>query len=311
MLIVAPRVGQPRMRGGYRRTQRSLGCAQAGFGFAPRVGLLGMRRTNRCTRPSLGAAFVFTPRVGWGGDWLVNYLGAGWLVLAPGDPCRGGPGGAGYSDYAVEDSDEPVAGVQVQVVPFAEQGQVGDGGWAAVQPGDNVVRFALDGWGAADHAAFVAGVEGSAHGARDQALTGADVQWLGLRAQDDRENLGVASQPANRCGGEVVAEDEGAGRVRGRGGEILEVDGHTDVRLRPVTGYEVNIHTAVIVAAIAVVAVAVAVAVVVAAVVVAVVVAAVVAAVAVGAGVCGCLQWDQGVTVGASGQIVGLANRNA
>src|SRR5215217_1389707 len=195
-----------------------------------------MRRGNRCTRRSLGCGFVFDPRVGWGGDWLVNYVGAGWFVLASGDLRGGGPGGAGYLDNAVEDSDVPVAGVQVQVVPFAEQGQVGDGGGAAVEPGDDVVGFALDGWGAADDAAFVAGVEGSAHGARDQALTGADVQWLGLRAQDDRENLGVAGQPADRCSGEVVAEDEGAGRVRGRGGEILEVDRHTDVRLRPVTG---------------------------------------------------------------------------
>jgi hypothetical protein len=81
-------------------------------------------------------------------------------------------------DGAVEDADVPVAGVEVEVVAFAEQGEVVDGGGAAVEPGDDVVGLALDGWGVADDAAFVAGVEGAAHGAGDEALGGADVEGL-------------------------------------------------------------------------------------------------------------------------------------
>src|SRR4051794_41613802 len=109
-----------------------------------------MRSGNRCTRPSLGGAFVFTPRVGWGGDWLVNYVGGGWFVLAAGDPCGRGPGGAGYSDYAVEDSDVPVGGGQGQVGPVSEQGQGGDGGWGPGQPRGDAGGFAFVGGGPPD-----------------------------------------------------------------------------------------------------------------------------------------------------------------
>src|SRR5690242_1512071 len=78
---------------------------------------------------------------------------------------RVGPGGAGYVDFAVGDGDGPVACVEVDVVTAAEQGEVGDLGFAAVDPGDQVVRVALDWWGTAHYAAAVAGVEGAAHGA--------------------------------------------------------------------------------------------------------------------------------------------------
>src|SRR4051812_36178625 len=78
---------------------------------------------------------------------------------------RVGPGGAGYVDLAVGDGDGPVACVEVDVVTAAEQDEVGDLGFAAVDPRDEVVGVALDRWGAAHYAAAVAGVEGAAHGA--------------------------------------------------------------------------------------------------------------------------------------------------
>src|SRR6266496_2104104 len=53
-------------------------------------------------------------------------------------------------------------------VPLAEQDQVGDAGFAAVDPMHQVVGFALDGWGAADDAAAVAGVQRQPHRAGDQ-----------------------------------------------------------------------------------------------------------------------------------------------
>jgi hypothetical protein len=43
---------------------------------------------------------------------------------------------------------------------------------------DQVVGFALDGWGAADDAAAVAGVQGEPHGGGDETFGGADVQGL-------------------------------------------------------------------------------------------------------------------------------------
>jgi hypothetical protein len=54
-----------------------------------------------------------------------------------------------------------------------------DRGNAAVDPGGEVVGVADDGWGCADDAAFVAGVEGAAQCSGDESLAASDVEWFG------------------------------------------------------------------------------------------------------------------------------------
>ena len=88
---------------------------------------------------------------------------------------RGGPGGLGDAYFAVDDGDLPVAGVEVAVVTAAEQNEVVYGGFAAVDPGFEVVSVAADRWCAADYATFVAVVEGFAHAGGDEADGAADV----------------------------------------------------------------------------------------------------------------------------------------
>ena len=71
---------------------------------------------------------------------MVNDVRDRWFVFAGWNRRGVCPGGAGYLDGAVEDLDVPVAGVEVEVMALAEQGEVGDGGRSAVEPGDDVVR---------------------------------------------------------------------------------------------------------------------------------------------------------------------------
>jgi hypothetical protein len=71
----------------------------------------------------LGGLVPWSAGVGLPG-WFVGVLW--WWV---------GPGGAGDVDLAVGDGDGPFAGVEVEVVAAAEQGEVVDGGVAAVDPG--------------------------------------------------------------------------------------------------------------------------------------------------------------------------------
>src|SRR5215216_4072493 len=93
---------------------------------------------------------------------------------------RVGPGRAGDVDDAVDDLDGPVAGVQVDVVPATDQHQIPDRGHAAVEPRCQVVGVAVDGWGAADHAALVAGVQGAPDRAGDESFGAADVEGFGV-----------------------------------------------------------------------------------------------------------------------------------
>ena len=108
-----------------------------------------------------------------------------------------GPGWAGDVDFAVRDDDGPVAGVQVDVVSAAEQDQVRDLGFAAVDPGDQVVGVALDWWCAADDAPLVARVQRASHCARDQPFGATDVEWFGLRAEYQRDDLRVTGESSN------------------------------------------------------------------------------------------------------------------
>src|SRR4051794_29576505 len=94
-----------------------------------------------------------------------------------------GPVWSGYVDFAVGDGDGPVAVVQVGVVAAAEQGEVVDFGVAAVDPGDEVVCVAHDWRRVADDAAAVAGVQGAAHRAGDEAFAAADVEGFGVGAE--------------------------------------------------------------------------------------------------------------------------------
>ncbi len=99
-----------------------------------------------------------------------------------------------------------------------------------------MVRFALDRWGAADHAAVVASVQREPHRRGDEPFGGADVEWLGPGAEDDGDDLSVAGQAAYGGCGQVIAEDGLPDRAGGRGFESVVVDGDGEVRLRTVPG---------------------------------------------------------------------------
>jgi hypothetical protein len=122
------------------------------------------------------------------------------------------------------------------VVAFAEQDEVGDAGLPSVDPMHQVMGFALDGWGAADHTATVAGVQCESHGCGDEAFGGTNIEWLGLGAEDDGDDLGVAGDAAYGGCGQAVAEDGVADRVGGRGLEGVVVDGDGEVGLRTMAG---------------------------------------------------------------------------
>jgi hypothetical protein len=109
-----------------------------------------------------------------------------------------GPGRARHVDDTVGDRDGPVPGVQVDVMAAAEQDEVMDCGRAAVDPGVEVVGVAVDGWCSADDAAFVASIQGTAHRPGDQAFRAADIEWFGLRAEDQRDDLGVTGETPDR-----------------------------------------------------------------------------------------------------------------
>ena len=83
-------------------------------------------------------------------------------------------------DFAVGDGDGPVAVVQVGVVAATDQDEILDLGLTAVDPGDQVMRVADDRRGSADDAAAVAGVQGAAHRAGDQAFAAADIEGFGV-----------------------------------------------------------------------------------------------------------------------------------
>ncbi len=175
--------------------------------------------------------------VGWIGDRGVRRVAMGsWLEAAGWDGIGVRPVRSGYLNDVVDDVDVPVAGVQVDVVSLAEQDQVRDARRASVDPMHQVVGFALNGWSAADHAAAVASVQREPHRCGDETFGGTDVQWLGLAAEDDGDDLSVAGEATYGGRREIVAEDGLADRAGGRGFEGVEVDGDGQVRLRTVPG---------------------------------------------------------------------------
>jgi hypothetical protein len=84
------------------------------------------------------------------------------------------------------------------VVVAAEQGEVVEGGVAAVGPVGEVVGVAHQGWAGAagEGAVLVAGHEGGPQGGGDQAVGAAEVEDLAGGAVDGGDDLGVAGEPA-------------------------------------------------------------------------------------------------------------------
>ena len=180
----------------------------------------------------LWVARITGARVAAGSGIVVDgrSVAAGW------DGIGIGPIRAGDVDDTVDDFDVPVAGVQVEVVALAEQDQVRDARRASVDPMHQMMGFALDRWGAADHAAVVASVQREPHRRGDEPFGGAHVEWLGPGAEDDGDDLSVAGQAAYGGCGQVIAEDGLPDRAGGRGLESVVVDGDGEVRLRTVPG---------------------------------------------------------------------------
>src|SRR6266542_4421620 len=114
-------------------------------------------------------------------------------------------------------------------VALAEEDEVVEGCGSAVGPVNDVVGFA-HGWGsAADDAAFVTSVEGSAQRAGDEAFLGADVEGFGVRAEDERDDPCVAGESSYGGCGQGIAMHEIACAACGL--EVFEIDRDRDVRL--------------------------------------------------------------------------------
>ena len=134
------------------------------------------------------------------------------------------PGGGSKSKSAGPVlSDGPGAVVDESVVVAAEQDHVAQGGCAAVDPVLDVVGVAHDRWAGAvrEAAVAVAGDEGFPDRGGDQALGAADVEDLGVGAEDGGDDVGVAADPADGGGGELFAglggREPGSGRAGPRG----------------------------------------------------------------------------------------------
>lgn len=117
--------------------------------------------------------------------------------------------------------DEPWHGVVVDdvVVVCAQQGQVADGGMAAVGPVCAVV--VAPGCGpvaAGEGAALVAGDQGAADRGGDDAGGRADVEWFPAPAKHDGDHVRVAQHAAGRFDGDRDAGVKGSWRVPGRPG---------------------------------------------------------------------------------------------
>ena len=115
--------------------------------------------------------------------------------------------------------DLPGGVVDEAVVVAAEQDHVVQAGGAAVGPVLEVVGVAHQGWAGAvgEGAVLVAGDQGSPDGGGDQAVDAADVEDLGVGAEDGGDQVGVAGEPAYGGGGEVEAVL--GGRRAGAGAE--------------------------------------------------------------------------------------------
>jgi hypothetical protein len=94
------------------------------------------------------------------------------------------------------DPDLPRCGVDDRVVMAAEQDEVVQGGGAAVDPVHDVVGVAGDRWAGAagEGAVSVAGDQRQPEAVGDQPGGAAGVEDLGLRAEHDGENVGVAGE---------------------------------------------------------------------------------------------------------------------
>jgi hypothetical protein len=127
----------------------------------------------------------------------------------------------------------PVGVVDEVVVVAAEEAAVGDTGGAALGPGGEVVALG-PGRGsvaALGDAAAVAQAHRDALVAGVEAAFPADVEGLGVAAEDDRDDPGLAGEPAGLGGG-----DGGAG-IQGRDAEaadeLVVADGDHDRRGGP------------------------------------------------------------------------------
>ena len=138
------------------------------------------------TRPSIRLREGELSAVGGWSGRVAGSAYAGWGV-------EGELGGAGSSD-------DPGLVVDEAVVVAAEQDHVRQRGGSAVDPVHEVVGVAHDRWpGAVREAAVpVAEDQGLPDRGGDQALGAADVEDRGTCAEDRRDHLGVAAQPADR-----------------------------------------------------------------------------------------------------------------
>jgi hypothetical protein len=110
----------------------------------------------------------------------------------------GGPG----APSAVGLSFDAVAVVDLGVMAFAEQAEVGQVGGSVEDPFEDLVGVAppVRGLAAGEGAAAVAGVEGAALGGGDQALGAAEVGGGAAGAEDDAGDGGVAGDPSGAGG---------------------------------------------------------------------------------------------------------------
>ena len=89
------------------------------------------------------------------------------------------------------------------VVMAAEQGEVVELGWAAVDPVGEVVGVAHEGWSSAggEGAVSVAEDQGGPDRGGDRSAEAAHVEDLAVAAEDGGDDLGVTGQPAEGVGG--------------------------------------------------------------------------------------------------------------
>ncbi len=105
------------------------------------------------------------------------------------------------------EGDLPGSGVDEAVVVAAQEQQVVEAGGSVVDPVDDVVGVAHQGWASTSReaAVLVAGDEGFPDRGGDEPAEPADVEDLAAGAQDDGDDLGVAADPAQGASGEVEA----------------------------------------------------------------------------------------------------------
>ena len=127
------------------------------------------------------------------------------------------------------EADVPGGGVDQRVVGAAEQHQVVECGVAAVGPVLDVVGVAGDGGSGAagEGAVLVAGDQGVPEGSGDESAGAAEVEELGLGAEHDGQDVGVAGQGADRGRGQPWAgvQHSVADTVTGTGAGTVGVSG--------------------------------------------------------------------------------------